>query len=193
VEPAPPPTVSLVPLWHLAAEFDDLSTLRHLDEDTARSGVQGRREGDRLSSPNTMRASRTELPCDRPWQAYVRSIGRRHSGLSPESNGLRLSEALPLDLKSRLLLGRDGSMEPARDVPPKGATHCAPLADALGRTTAAKPHRVVDAGNDVHARSLRRDRKRLRAFQTTRTGEVTPLGAKHHAAAHDRRASAGRR
>jgi hypothetical protein len=31
----------------------------------ARSGVQGRREGDRLSSPNTMRASRTELPCDR--------------------------------------------------------------------------------------------------------------------------------
>jgi len=159
----------------------------------ARSGVQGRREGDRLSSPNTTRASRTELPCDRPWRAYVRSIGRRHSGLSPESNGLRLPEALPLDLKSCLVLGRDGSMEPARDVPPKGATHCAPLADALGRTTAAKPHRVVDAGNDAHARSLRRDRKHLRAFQTTRTGEVTPLAAKHHAAAHDRRAPAGRR
>jgi len=124
---------------------------------------------------------------------YVRSIGRRHSGLSPESNGLRLPEALPLDMKSCLVLGRDGGMEPAGDVPPKGATHCAPLAHALGRTTAAKPHRVVDAGNDAHARSLRRDRKHLRAFQTTRTGEVTPLAAKHHAAAHDRRAPAGRR
>jgi hypothetical protein len=50
----------------------------------------------------------------------------------------------------------------------------------------------VDASDDAHARSLWRDRKGPLRVQTTRTG-VKPLGAKHHEAAHDRRARAGRR
>ena len=127
----------------------------------ARSGGQGRREGGRLSSPNTMRASRTELPCDRPWRAYVRSIGRRHSGLSSESNGLRLSEALPLDLKACLCLGCNRSMEPARDVPAKSATQDAPLADARRRATATQSTWVVNPSNEAHAGSLRRNSARL--------------------------------
>jgi hypothetical protein len=129
--------------------------------EAARSGGQGRREGDRLSSPNTMRASGTELPCDRPWRACVRSFGRRHSGLSPESNGLRLSEALPLKLKARLLLGRNRSMEPARDIPPKSATQDAAPADALRRATASQSTWIVNPSDEAHAGSLRRNSARL--------------------------------
>jgi hypothetical protein len=69
---------------------------------------------------------------------------------------LQLSEALPLKVETGLLLGRNGRMEAAGDVPAKGAPDGVALADARGRTTAPKACRVVDAGGDAHGRSLRR-------------------------------------
>jgi hypothetical protein len=56
-------------------------------------------------------------------------------------------------------------MKAARDVPPKGATQGAALADAPGRAPTPKTGRIVDASDDAHARSLWRDRKGLCAFR----------------------------
>jgi hypothetical protein len=69
---------------------------------------------------------------------------------------LPLSEALALQVETCLLLGRNGGVEAARDVPAKGAPEGVALADALGRTPAPKARRIVDAGDDAHGRSLRR-------------------------------------
>jgi hypothetical protein len=86
---------------------------------------------------------------------------------------LRLSEALPLKVETGLLLGRNGRMEAAGDVPAKGAPDGGALADARGRTTAPKARRVVDAGDDAHGRSLRpRNHAEVRGY----AGRDRPLG-----------------
>ena len=71
------------------------------------------------------------------------------------SDDLPLSEALALQVETGLLLGRNGGVEAARNVPAKGTPESAALADARGRTAAPKARRIVDAGDDAHGRSLR--------------------------------------
>ena len=63
---------------------------------------------------------------------------------------LTVAEALALTLKTRLLLRRDGRMEPTRDVPTKGAPKGGALTDALRRTPADQAEWVVKPVNQSH-------------------------------------------
>jgi hypothetical protein len=68
---------------------------------------------------------------------------------------LRLAEALTLDVKAGLVLGRDRRVKAPRNVPTKGAAQGAALADALRRTAATPARRVVEPFDYGHGKSLR--------------------------------------